>query len=371
MRPTIPREFLWGGLGTMDEFFRLDPVNENFYETFVKLREEPFGVTIDAVRVFNEVYYNITRVRYAPPKEIEYSEIISDIKANLGWKYSAELVLTMVFWLTELSLESEYVTFRYNVAPMLRDCDYWKPFSRCYERIKKSGKRLRYEFKPRPVSPEFLRNKYISWMQVTRFYDLEATQITLNLWGDIEERKEVAAMIRNSMDRGRNIRRRETDDDDEVLSILDNIIGEDISTMCVESSPNEEALQDRISELEAEVERLNTLMEEKKQSGKDRKFTLVQMVDYCKGCVDWNDVKSIVAMLNKLLRRIGTDEDSDLVDSIEAEFINRKYGDTVMGDKNEFTGNSAHNTITLPRGITPQQALRLLQNKKNEDGEEG
>lgn len=370
MRPKLPRDFLWWGLYPMEEFFRLDPVNEAFFKTFVKLRDEPFGVELDAMRVFNEVYYTITRVHHALPEGREYSEMISDIKANLGWKYSAELVLTMVFWLTELSLESDYVTFRYKVAPILRDCDYWKPFSRCSKRLKKSGKRLKYDFMPRPISPYYLREKYISWEQITLFYDLEATQIILNLWGDIEERKEVAAMIKDSVAQNRSVIT-EKAHYVELINILDSHIGEKEIMTDQETTPREEALQGRIRELEAEVGRLNTLMEEKKQSGKDRKFTLVQMVDYCKGCVEWNDVKSIVAMLNKLLRRIGTDEDSDLVDSIEAEFLHRKYGDTVMGDKNEFTGNSAHNTITLPRGITPQEALRLLQNKKKEDGEEG
>jgi hypothetical protein len=43
--------------------------------------------------------------------------------------------------------------------------------------------------------------------------------------------------------------------------------------------------------------------------------------------------------------------------------MNKKYGDTVMGDKNEFNGNSGLNQITLPPGMTPQEAIRLLQNK--------
>jgi hypothetical protein len=75
-------------------------------------------------------------------------------------------------------------------------------------------------------------------------------------------------------------------------------------------------------------------------------------------------------MLNKLLRRIGTDEDSDLVDSIEEEFKYRKYGDYIMGDENEFSGNSSHNTIKLPPGMTPQEAMKLLQNKSKDNGEE-
>lgn len=370
MTANLPREFLWTELNTMDEFFRLDPVNEAFFETFVMLREEPFGVTIDAVKVFNEVYFHITDFYFKQAMGYRYYYYISDIKANLGWNYSAELVISMAYWLTKLSPRNRTHAFKVPRYSELQDCDYWEPFRQCYEQLKKSYKRLKYDFKPRPVSPDSLRNKYFNWADLTDYYDVGAIRFILDQWDDIADKKEVAAMIKDRMDKGRVIRIKGTDNA-EAIRLLNSYVGEDVSTMRVESSPNEEALQGRIRELEAEVGRLNTLMEGKKQSGKDRKFTLVQMVDYCKGCVDWNDVKSIVAMLNKLLRRIGTDEDSELVDSIEAEFINRKYGDTVMGDKNEFNGNSAHNTITLPRGITPQEALRLLQNKKKEDGEEG
>ena len=42
-------------------------------------------------------------------------------------------------------------------------------------------------------------------------------------------------------------------------------------------------------------------------------FSLKEIVDYCKGCVDWNDTKSIVAMLNKFLRNKGcTEEESKI-----------------------------------------------------------
>ena len=366
MKPRLPREFLWTDLNTMEDFIRLDPVNEDFLETFVKLRDEPFGVKIDTVKVFNEAYYQTTRFIFEYPMSYEVPDYISDIKANLGWSYSAKLVLSMLYWLTEIMEEKIRSDFKVLLRDELIGCDYWKPFGECCVKLVRSGKRLKYDFKPRPGIPRF----YINWSGVTCNYDLEAIEFTLNLWDDHELRQSAAGMIKYCMKIDRNNRRREPGDD-EVIRLLDTVIGDDVSMPHAETPPNEDALQSRISELETENERLNTLLEEKKQSGKDRKFTLVQIVDYCKGCVDWNDVKSIVAMLNKLLRRIGTDEDSDLVDSIEAEFINRKYGDTVMGDKNEFNDNSGLNRITLPKGISAQEALRLLQNKKKEDGEEG
>lgn len=367
MIPDLPREFLWTELNSMDEFFKLDPVNEDFFETFVKLREEPFGGWLDAVQVFNEVYYQATKILFEHPADYDFLKYVSDIKANLGWSYSVDLALSMVYWLTEIAQEKMYETIKIQIRNFLIGKNCWESFSQCYERLSQLGERLNYDFKPRPVSPDIIRKNYISWANVTYSYDLDAIRRTINLWDKVRDRRKIAAIIKERLDNGRKNKKDNTVVR-EAIDLLDYYIGE---RKVKPSSNNEEVLQGRISELEAEVERLNTLMEEKKQSGKDRKFTLVQMVDYCKGCVDWNDVKSIVAMLNKLLRRIGTDEDSELVDSIEAEFINRKYGDTVMGDKNEFNDNSGLNRITLPKGVSAQEALRLLQNKKKEDGEEG
>ena len=78
-------------------------------------------------------------------------------------------------------------------------------------------------------------------------------------------------------------------------------------------------------------------------------------------------------MLNKFLRdaRDYTQEECDLVDSIEIELSNKKYGDTIMGDKNEFNDNSGLNQIALPPGMSVQEAMRLLQNKCKDNGEEG
>ena len=57
------------------------------------------------------------------------------------------------------------------------------------------------------------------------------------------------------------------------------------------------------------------------------------MVAYCKQCVAWEDAKPIVTMLKKLHGGTGTDEYAELVDSIETEFKNRKYGNTYIEEQ--------------------------------------
>lgn len=54
---------------------------------------------------------------------------------------------------------------------------------------------------------------------------------------------------------------------------------------------------------------------------KNLNFSLVQIVDYCKKRVEWDDAKIIVAMMNDLTRRIALEEEIvELIDSIEESF---------------------------------------------------
>ena len=350
MTPLLPRQLLWKDLMTMDEFFHLDTINEAFFEVFVTLREEPFAVQTSEVKVFNEVYYQITRMLFEYPMPSDLPKYVNDIKANMGWNYSAELVMSMAYYLMSLIEKQERPLnkfFTKAINEKYFGCLYWKPFKHCFERLKKEKRHVKYRFHPRPVGLEWLKEHYIHWNEITHNYDLLCIEKVINLWSDVEDKREVAVMINDSIYFIPTYKN--AADLAHIRHFLEvYLVAAENAPIwrCAEESSGEEceqlkerlaeidkekaALQQRIIELEAENDRLNALLETKKSNGTARKFTLVQIVDYCKGCVEWNDVKSIVAMLNKLLRRVATDEDSDLVDSIEAEFINRNHKEIVL-----------------------------------------
>lgn len=375
MRPKLPRILLWSDKQTLDEIFELDPLNVDLYDIIIMLGEEPYNVKVDALKVLNEVYYVITRIYYETPLAHDFSNISNDIKANLGWNYSAELVMTLSYFLlnwkgkydTRLnSLTKDYIRHRCSGTI------YWTPIRNRIIRLKRQEKYIRYDFKPAPLPLEELQSQYLNWEEITWNFDTDAVERVLSLWDDKGEKSVVAKMIEESLrskerlalekkrseERWEQCRksRSKRNDRDDVKSLLQKVQYDaeykehSEVMMCAEPSVSYEeqqlqerieqiekekmALQGRISELESENERLNTLLAKRKRMvGKDRRFTLVQIVDYCKGCFEWNDVKSIVAMLNKMLRRVATDEDAELVDSIEAEFMNRRYGNTYIKEQ--------------------------------------
>ena len=75
----LPREMLWTDFKTMDQFYELDPVNKDFCEVLMTLHEKPFDVKSDEVRVFNELYYQMTRMMYERPAPRDLAKYRLDI----------------------------------------------------------------------------------------------------------------------------------------------------------------------------------------------------------------------------------------------------------------------------------------------------
>lgn len=380
---------LWKDKKSMDEFFRLDPANEEFYEVYNQLRDEPFAMMADGVKVFNEVYYQVTRMMFERPMPSDLPKYISDIKANLGWKYSAELVMSMTYFMTALiGKDSRQLNkfFTKSINEAFGGCIYWKPFKHCFEAMRKRGMHIRYMFRPHPCSVEDLSNYYIRWDTVTNCYNLSSIEHVMSLWSDKKSRQEIAEWIIASMNNTQNNNAVKVDYE-EVRWYLNNYLdkAEDSPVfMCAEPDPFSEnislneriaklekenkALKGRIDELETENKRLNALAE-KKTNGSSRKFALVEIVEYCKNRVEWDDVKSIVAMLNKLLLRKATKDDEILVDSIETEFASRRYGITNVANQNVFPNVGNYNAhvdeqhYTVPFPSIGQKEFALIENE--------
>ena len=355
MLPLLPREMLWTEKNHMDEFFELDTINEEFYEVFVTLREEPFGVQMDAVKIFNEVYYQITRMAFEHPLSDDLSKYISDIKANMGWNYSAELVMSMAYFMISLIGKNTRPFNRFftkSINEKFFGCLYWKPFKRRFEKLKKSKRKMEYDFAPCPNPVDEFRGKYIRWSAITHRYDLSCIEHVINLWSDVSDQREIVCMIKDSMNPifGENIQKTEIK---QISRFIEKYLHETpeqentfpINTRLAVINAQLSNQRQRLAELEAENARLKSLLDSNTK-GKGRKFALVQIVDYCKERVEWKEAEMVVYMLNKLLRLEGTTEDYELVDSIEEEFKRRRQFDIdLRTDRTEINVLSPGNIV--------------------------
>ena len=251
------------------------------------------------------------------------------------------------------------------------------------------------DLSPKPQNIKELDGELLRWDEITNNFNSSSIKEVLNLWTTKEDKISVLHLIEDAYMRAR--RRVVKYKEDALYSPLmadynfffdlyselgdkkehQWIAAEELPPVSPSYAELEEEnynLKKKIAHLESDNERLRSESNFKKaKKNRERAFTLPMIVDYSKKHLNIDKASVIVAMLNKFLRdaRDYTQEECDLVDSIEIEYLEKKYGDTVMGDKNEFKGNSAHNTFTLPPGMTPQEAMRLLQDKMIGNGKEG
>lgn len=345
MLPILPRQMLWTELKTMDEFFRLDPVNEEFFEVFVSLHDEFFSVSRDAEKVFNEVYYQLTRMVFEHPMPNDLDKYASEIKSDLGWSYSATLVMSMAYFLYDIcNLDSHSLNkhFLKSIKDAYGGPMYWIPFMKRADRLKRKGIKLEYSFHPQPYPANEFTTLYVNWSEITDNFQLSSIEHVLNLWSDVEDKEVVANMIMDSMSCS-VIYHPQGIECEQVRRFLNNYLDNwkgahnawiahqaDMFSQMEDRQLFEQekkALLGRITEQDAEIVRLKTLLSNKKNEGKERRLTLVQIVNYCKNeCIDYNSAQPIENMLLKLLWNEGTTEDYELIKSIYDEFRNKVYG---------------------------------------------
>ena len=377
MTPKLPKDFLWTDKKSIPEFFELDPLNGDFYEVLSELPANDFVDKISYLDVFNEVYYQATRLIFERPLQNGLRGYVADIKADMGWNYCVQLVMSMLYHLLLLYDLDDRQTVLVHVEPIrmsFYSCPYWKPFKHCFERLKKEGKRLKYSFEPCPLPAEDIYWRYGSWDKLTMNYDMDAITKLLGLWKDNRDSAIIAGRISDSM--AANLRSldmiakrnqleayikafvKQRKKKSEVakkslrMTTVPDETYEDLKRENIKLQDVNKQLLSRISELESD----NVLLKQQKSDntktdGDHRTFTLPEIRKYCVNCVGWDDAKSIVAMLNKLLRGVCTNEDSELVDSIEIEFKNRKSGDAVSGNKTSVGDYSSMVNFVLPPNV--------------------
>ena len=280
------------------------------------------------------------------PGDVE--KYASEIKSDLGWRYSATLVLSMIYFLDYLQdPESRTLNkfFLRRIRELYGGPMYWLPFRKRAERIKRKEGKLEYRFVPRPNPASVFTSLYVNWSVITSNYQLGCVEHVLNLWGDIDAKSVISEQILESMSSNLFYNPRGKDYD-QVRRFLNNYIDrEDDANIAKrarrvamkaqkdnkgQADQEKKALLGRIAEQDAEIVRLRTLLSDKKNEGKERRFTLVQIVDYCKKCFDYGEVQPIEKMLLRILFNEGSGEDYELIASIVEEFKKRTYGNTYI-----------------------------------------
>ena len=131
---------LWTDKTTINEFLKDNPLNQELYKTFVKLKGDSLFITLDAEQVFDEVYYQLARMSYENPQSFDINSYIEDIKLRLQWSYGADLVLSMMYVVASLTPLPHLSLNQKKMKAIEEKCWYglfWHPFMDCLKRLKK------------------------------------------------------------------------------------------------------------------------------------------------------------------------------------------------------------------------------------------
>lgn len=368
---------LWTDFKTIDKFYNIEPLNTHFHEVLKTIQISPFEEKKDDTKIFNEVYYQMTRMAYERAMPADLKNYVVDIRGNIGLSYGVELVMSMLYFMMSLVDKNSRLFNSFlliTIKEWYRKSSYWKPFNTLYKKLNKEKKIIKYDFAPHPISSKELAKDYVSWQELTNNYNGGTVLEIINLWENQDDKEALANMILASVNfktpKQQNLyldqvnsflkehvfdRGNQSNEGSELEIRLKEL---DSKVFLLESEKT--ALQNKVNEQDAENKRIKTLLDKKKQDGAARKFTLVEMVDYCKKSLTSEEAKEILIMLNKLLRNVGTNEDYDLLDKTENELKNKKYGDTVSGNKTSVGDYSSMVNFVLPPNVDYDKLFKAI-----------
>ena len=101
MRSRVPSTLRWTKQKTLDEILE-DPVLEEAYGLFLRVKDSPRHIAFKPETLFNEVLAICTRM-YEDKMPAEHLEHYAhDIYLDMGWHYAVDLVMTMAYALIKL-----------------------------------------------------------------------------------------------------------------------------------------------------------------------------------------------------------------------------------------------------------------------------
>lgn len=181
----LPRTFIYRDR-TLDEILSDHILNDSLYNIFLDVKDSYYNLKISAEKVFNEVYYQCTRLSLDPHPEERVWDYRNDTKETTDWKYTSDLVFSIVYAILTLQpIKSPAIErfLRVLKGAGLNDC-YFSEFQKFAEA---KGYLLipipSWTFMPYPEPPERI-NEYgaFLWSEITNDYDQERIRCIVNLW---------------------------------------------------------------------------------------------------------------------------------------------------------------------------------------------
>lgn len=147
MNQRLPRNMFWVDKTKMGDFLK-EPLAKKLYEVYIDFKQKLPNQKYHTLKLFNEVFYQCSRIIALNKSMPDLSHVLSDIKSNLGWDYSTSIVVNMMYVVLSLQKNKTpgVTAFIKSIEHHYRLGQYKTPFYNLAETCMAHGEY--FEFKP-------------------------------------------------------------------------------------------------------------------------------------------------------------------------------------------------------------------------------
>lgn len=190
----LPRDFVYTDRRTLDDFLRSDDLNKELYKVYLQVKDRPYYFKFDAEKAFNEAYYIATLAMYDPHPELNVREWLWIAKGNMGWRYAANLVMSMVYAILYLQEDRpEKIDY---VLQLMEGQDYGEDYFGAFDAMAHSNTaRYKSDLTPHPHPVAELTQTLWDWKEITEDYEQDTIRELLALFPSKEEKLKLIDII--------------------------------------------------------------------------------------------------------------------------------------------------------------------------------
>lgn len=183
----LPRPFVYTDRRTLDDFLRNSELNKELYKVYLRVKDRPYYFKFDAEKAFNEAYYIATLAMNDSHPELRVRDWLWIAKDDMGWRYAANLVMSMVYAI--LFLKDDRPEQIEYVLELMKGQDYGEDYFEDFETLARlNEKRYEIDLALHPVPVEELKQTLWNWSEITNDYDQETIRELVYLFPTKEER---------------------------------------------------------------------------------------------------------------------------------------------------------------------------------------
>lgn len=386
MKPKLPKILLWQDLELSE--IKSELLFDELNEVFDDIVNSGLGKKPSRRVVFNELYYQCTRLIYEDDPEPDLGMLDLDVMADVGTTRTAEIVFKLIFCLFTARMENSKNIEKTALGIFSYYGMNSEPSEKFSNFIQKHQKGIKHymALPPRPIKVSMLEYQGLFWDKITCNYNPQAIEEIAKLWPEKEDRIDVLYNIEMAYKSYKDETNSSDDSDKDQSSSSANEPDFDVLRIRVRdydssmraAEPDIQRPPTLFEQLKEKEEEIKTLKnanldlrskieqirsnnnESKSESNRERSFTFARIVEYCY-TLPREERLQIIGMLSVFLRddcNITTEEKNILND------LNRyRTGarpDIVFGNKNVFDGSSQQVAVNSKGQLDIEALIKLL-----------